>query len=168
MNPGRFFRLTATACLVLSAPVAFAAVPQGMVVPVHLKYAGRASLAEPALRSSAALVIDTTHSSVLYSRHSAVAMPIASITKLMTSLVVMDAGQSLEETLSVSAEDRSTLGKRIISRLAWSTRLTRGDFMHLALMASDNRAAHVLGRNYPGGVPACVAAMNAKARELGM
>jgi len=168
MNPPRCIGITAALALLLSAALARAAVPEGMVVPVHLKYAGRASLAEPALRSSAALVIDTTHSSVLYSRRSAVAMPIASITKLMTSLVVMDAGQSLDETLTVTEEDRSTLGKRIISRLASGTRLTRGEFMHLALMASDNRAAHVLGRNYPGGIQACVAAMNAKARELGM
>ncbi len=168
MNSGRFFRLTTAACLVLSAPVALAAVPAGMVVPAHLKYAGRASLAEPALRSSAALVLDTTHDSVLYSRRSAIAMPIASISKLMTALVVMDAGQPLDEELTLSADDRSSGGKRIISRLAPGTHLTRADLMHLALMASDNRAAHALGRSYPGGVAACVAAMNAKARELGM
>ena len=154
MNPGRFFRLTATACLVLSAPVAFAAVPQGMVVQTHLKYAGRASLAEPALRSSAALVLDTTHDSVLYSRRSGIAMPIASISKLMTALVVMDAGLPLDEDVTLTAEDRSSGGKRIISRLAPGAHLTRGDLMHLALMASDNRAAHALGRNYPGGVAA--------------
>ena len=168
MNPGRFFRLTATACLVLSAPVAFAAVPQGMVVQTHLKYAGRASLAEPALRSSAALVLDTTHDSVLYSRRSGIAMPIASISKLMTALVVMDAGLPLDEDVTLTAEDRSSGGKRIISRLAPGAHLRRGDLMHLALMASDNRAAHALGRSYPGGEAACVAAMNAKARELGM
>jgi serine-type D-Ala-D-Ala endopeptidase (penicillin-binding protein 7) len=119
------------------------------------------------LSSSAALVLDTTHSAVLYSRHSDVAMPIASITKLMTALVVMDAGQPLDEVLTLSDEDRS-LGKGSASRLAPGTHLTRGDLMHLALMSSENRAAHALGRNYPGGVAACVIAMNAKARELGM
>ena len=72
------------------------------MIRTHLKYANRASLAQPSLRSSAALVLDTTHSSVLYSRHSDVAMPIASITKLMTALVVTDAGQPLDEALVVT------------------------------------------------------------------
>jgi serine-type D-Ala-D-Ala endopeptidase (penicillin-binding protein 7) len=167
VNPGHFFRLTVAAGLLLSVPFALAAAPAGMV-QTHLKYSSRTSLAEPGLRSSAALVLDTTHDSVLYSRRSSQALPIASITKLMTSLVVMDAGQPLDEIVTLNEEDRSTLGKRIISRLAPGARLSRGELMHLALMASDNRAAHALGRSYPGGVNACVAAMNAKARELGM
>ena len=78
-----------------------------------------------------------------------VAMPIASITKLMTALVVIDAGQPLDEVLIVTDDDRS-LGKGSSSRLLPGTRLTRGDLMHLALMSSENRAAHALGRNYPG------------------
>ena len=155
MNQGRCLRMTAVACLLLVTSVSQAAVSHGRVVPAHLKYANRASLAEPALRSSAALVLDTTHSSVLYSRHSGVALPIASITKLMTALVVMDAGQSLDEMLTVTAEDRRSGGKGAV-------------LQQIALMASENRAAHALGRNYPGGIAACVAAMNAKARELGM
>lgn len=166
MNQGSCLRMTAVACLLLVASVSQAAVSQGRAVRAHLKYASRASLAEPALRSSAALVLDTTHSSVLYSRHSGVALPIASITKLMTALVVMDAGQPLDEMLTVSTEDRGSRGRG--ARLAPGTSLTRGDLLHLALMASENRAAHALGRNYPGGIAACVAAMNAKARELGM
>jgi D-alanyl-D-alanine endopeptidase (penicillin-binding protein 7) len=165
MNPVRC--LTAVTCLLLVASVSQAAVSQGMAVRTHLKYAGRASLAEPALRSSAALVLDTTHSSVLYSRRSGVALPIASITKLMTALVVMDAGQPLDETLTVTAEDRS-FRRGSVSRLAPGTRLSRGDLMHLALMSSENRAAHALARYYPGGIDACVRAMNAKALELGM
>ena len=169
MNRGRFFRLTAAAGLLLGVScAALAAVPPDMVVPTHLKYSSRAQLAEPALRSSAALVLDTTHDSVLYSRRSAVALPIASITKLMTALVVMDAGQSLDEAVTVTAEDLSSGGKRIISRLAPGTHLTRAELLHLALMASENRAAHALGRSYPGGIEACVKAMNAKAREIGM
>lgn len=168
MNQRRCLRMTAVACLLLVTSVSQAAVSHGRVVPAHFKYANRASLAEPALRSSAALVLDTTHSSVLYSRHSGVALPIASITKLMTALVVMDAGQSLDEMLTVTAEDRRSGGKGAVSRLAPGTPLTRGDLLHLALMASENRAAHALGRNYPGGIAACVAAMNAKALELGM
>jgi serine-type D-Ala-D-Ala endopeptidase (penicillin-binding protein 7) len=164
MNQGRFSVITAVACLLATSVCAAA---EGAVVATHLKYSSRAALAEPSLHSSAALVLDTTHASVLYSRHSDVAMPIASITKLMTALVVTDAGQALDEELLVSDDDRS-LGKGAASRLTPGTRLTRGDLMHLALMASENRAAHALGRNYPGGVAACVIAMNAKARELGM
>ena len=93
-------------------------------------------------------------------------MPIASITKLMTALVVMDAGQPLDETLTVTGGPQPP--QAVASRLTPGTHLTRGDLMHLALMASENRAAHALGRNYPGGLAACVTAMNAKARELGM
>jgi serine-type D-Ala-D-Ala endopeptidase (penicillin-binding protein 7) len=156
--------MTAVLCLIMGASLAQAAVPAGTLQPA--KYIRHTS-AEPALRSTAALVLDTTNSAVLYSRRSGVALPIASITKLMTALVVMDAGQPLDEMLQVSAEDRST-GKGSFSRLMPGTRLSRGDLMHLALMASENRAAHALGRNYPGGVEACVAAMNAKARALGM
>ncbi len=168
MNQGRGLRTTAVACLLLFAgALAQAGVPSDMVVRTHLRYANRASLSGPALRSSAALVLDTTRSAVLFSRHSDVAMPIASITKLMTSLVVMEAGQPLDETLTVTADDRA-LPKASYSRLLPGTELSRGDLMHLALMASENRAAHALARNYPGGLGACVRAMNAKARELGM
>jgi D-alanyl-D-alanine endopeptidase (penicillin-binding protein 7) len=150
------------------ATLSQAAIPTtGTVQKTHLKYSARASLADPALRSSAALVLDTTHSSVLYSRRADVALPIASITKLMTALVVMDAGQPLDEMLEVSTDDRS-LTRGSFSRLLPGTQLSRGDLMHLALMSSENRAAHALARNYPGGVDACVSAMNAKARELGM
>jgi serine-type D-Ala-D-Ala endopeptidase (penicillin-binding protein 7) len=167
MNQGRCFGLTVFASLLLAATVARADIPQGSAVRTHLKYAARPALAQPALRSTAALVFDTTNSAVLYSRRANVALPIASITKLMTALVVMDAGQSLDEPLEITAEDRSS-GKGSYSRLMPGTHLTRADLMHLALMASENRAAHALGRNFPGGIAACVAAMNAKARELGM
>lgn len=167
MSQVYWLRMAAVGCLLLTTSLSQAAIPSGTVQRTHLKYASRASLAEPALRSSAALVLDTTHDSVLYSRRPDMALPIASITKLMTALVVMDAGQSLDEILVVIDEDRST-GKGSFSRLAPGTRLSRGDLMHLALMASENRAAHALARNYPGGLPACVLAMNAKARELGM
>jgi D-alanyl-D-alanine endopeptidase (penicillin-binding protein 7) len=165
MYQGHWSKLTAVFCLFLAATVSHAAIPSGSAVQTHLKYSHRAALVEPALRSSAALVFDATHSSVLYSRRSNVALPIASITKLMTALVVMDAGQPLDEMLTISADDRSS-GRG--SRLLPGAQLTRGDLMHLALMASENRAAHALGRNYPGGIGACVEAMNAKARELGM
>ena len=122
---------------------------------------------EPDLRSSSALVLDTTHQSVLYSRKADMAAPIASITKLLTVLVVADAGQPLDEPIELTTEDR-IVGKGASSRLLLGTTLTRGDLIHLALMSSENRAAHALGRNYPGGLPAFVQAMNAKARKMGM
>ncbi len=121
----------------------------------------------PDLRSSSALVLDTTHHSVLYSRKADMAAPIASITKLMTVLVVADAGLPLDEPIQLTTEDR-IVGKGAASRLVLGTTLTRGDLIHLALMSSENRAAHALGRNYPGGLPAFVQAMNVKARKLGM
>jgi len=167
MNKVRWLTVTGIVCVSLAATTAQAAIPQGSLQKTHLKYSQRPALNEPVLRSSAALVLDTSNSSVLYSRRAAIAMPIASITKLMTALVVMDAGQPLDETLTVSPDDHS-VGKPIVSRLTIGTQLSRADLMHLALMASENRAAHTLGSNYPGGLAACVAAMNAKARELGM
>src|SRR6202162_3690918 len=119
------------------------------------------------LKSNSVLIIDESDSSVLYSRHSDVPMPIASITKLMTALVVLDANQPLDEPIQITDADRDR-PKGGFSRLAVGTTLTRGDLMHLALMSSENRAAHALGSNYPGGVPAIVTAMNAKAAALGM
>ena len=163
-------RTTAFVGLLLAAASVHAQISGQTALPVHLKYAGRASPASPAapaLRSTAALVLDTTHSSVLYSRRSDVALPIASITKLMTALVVVEAAQPLDEPIQITAEDRNRRS-RLVSRLAPGTTLSRGDLLHLALMSSENHAANALGRNYPGGLVACVDAMNAKARELGM
>ena len=166
MNRVRWLGMTTAVCLSLAASFAQGAAPTGTTQRVHLRYS-RPSPTDPALRSSAALVLDIGNSSVLYARHSDVALPIASITKLMTALVVMEAGQPLDEMLRVTEDDRF-VGKGAGSRLLPGTQLSRGDLMHLALMASENRAAHALGRNYPGGTAACVLAMNAKARELGM
>jgi D-alanyl-D-alanine endopeptidase (penicillin-binding protein 7) len=122
---------------------------------------------EPKLKSSSVLIVDQSDSTVLYSRNSDVAAPIASITKLMTALVVLDAKQPLDEPIQITEADRN-FPKSSFSRLAVGTTLTRGDLMHLALMSSENRAAYALGNNYPGGMPAMVAAMNAKAKALGM
>ncbi len=165
MHQIRWLTVTAGLCLSLGCTLAQAAAPHA--VRAHLKYSSRPALAEPALRSSAALVLDTTHASVLYARHASQAMPIASITKLMTALVVMEAGQNLDEEVTLTDEDRR-FHRGAVSRLTPGTRLTRGELLHLALMASENRAAHALGRTYPGGLEACVRAMNAKAHELGM
>jgi D-alanyl-D-alanine endopeptidase (penicillin-binding protein 7) len=119
------------------------------------------------LRSSVAMVTDQNTGEVLFSKNPDAVLPIASITKLMTALVVLDAQQPLAETLSISEADIDTeKGSR--SRLAPGTRLTRSEMLQLALMASENRAANALGRHYPGGLPAFVAAMNAKASALGM
>ena len=139
----------------------------GLFLTVLAFHAGATTNHDPKLKSSSVLIIDQSDSSVLYSRNSDVALPIASITKLMTALVVLDARQPLDEQIQISEADRD-LPKASFSRLAVGTVLSRGDLMHLALMSSENRAAHALGSNYPGGMPAMVAAMNAKAATLGM
>jgi len=122
---------------------------------------------EPKLKSSSVFVVDQTDSAVLLSRHSDVAAPIASITKLMTALVVLDAKQPLDQPIAITGAE-AALPRGGVSRLTVGTVLTRGDLMHLALMSSENRAAHALGVNYPGGLPAMVTAMNTKAAALGM
>jgi D-alanyl-D-alanine endopeptidase (penicillin-binding protein 7) len=119
------------------------------------------------LKSSVALVMDQDTNEVLLSKNPQAVLPIASITKLMTALVVVEAGQDMDEMLTISEEDRDT-EKGTGSRLAIGSSLSRGEMMHLALMASENRAANALGRHYPGGLSAFVAAMNAKAQLLGM
>jgi len=121
----------------------------------------------PGLKSGSALVVDEQTGTVLYSRNAQSAGPIASITKLMTALVVLEADQPLDEVLEITNADRDTIHGSG-SRLAAGTKLSRGDLLHLALMSSENRAAHALGRNYPGGLPAFVKAMNTKARSFGM
>ena len=119
------------------------------------------------LKSGVALVVDQDTHQVLFSKNSKAVLPIASITKLMTAVVVADAGLSLDEVITVSQEDVDTeKGSR--SRLSVGTSLSRGEMLHLALMASENRAAHALGREFPGGLKAFVAAMNSKAAALGM
>ncbi len=119
------------------------------------------------LRSSVAFVVDQDTNEVLFSKNSSAVLPIASITKLMTALVVTEAGLPLDEMLSVvQADVDATAGSR--SRLQLGTQLNRGEMLHLALMASENRAAHLLGRTFPGGMDSFVVSMNRKARELGM
>lgn len=122
---------------------------------------------KPDLRSSSVLVFDAGDSSVLYSKQAERAVPIASITKLMTALVVLDSDQSLDEALQITKADRDT-EHGSGSRLSVGSSLSRGDLLHIALMSSDNRAAHAVGRSYTGGLPAFVKAMNAKAKELEM
>jgi D-alanyl-D-alanine endopeptidase (penicillin-binding protein 7) len=119
------------------------------------------------LKSNVALVLDQANSEVLFEKNSNVALPIASITKMMTGLVVVEARQDMDEVLTVTDEDVDR-EKFSSSRLKVGAQLTRANMLHVALMSSENRAASALGRNYPGGKAAFVEAMNAKARELGM
>lgn len=120
-------------------------------------------LGHPYVRSHEVLVYDATLARVLYAKHPASVTPIASITKLMTALVVAEARQPLGARLRVTRADWTPY-----SHLPIGIRLTRAQLFHLALMSSENRAARTLCRNYPGGLRACVRAMNAKARALGM
>ncbi|WP_146128488.1 D-alanyl-D-alanine endopeptidase [Burkholderia gladioli] len=120
-----------------------------------------------ALRSSVAYVVDQNSSEPLLDKNSRAVVPIASISKLMTAMVVLDSKASLDEQIAVTDEDRD-YEKGTGSRLSVGSVLSREDMLHIALMASENRAAAALSRYYPGGRPAFIAAMNAKAKSLGM
>jgi D-alanyl-D-alanine endopeptidase (penicillin-binding protein 7) len=121
----------------------------------------------PGIKSAMALVVDGNNGEVIYEQDAGRVVPIASITKLMTALVVLDGQQPLDEKVEITAADRWK-GKGAFSRLPIGAKLTREELLTLALMASENRAAHVLGRAYPGGTAAFVRTMNAKAKALGM
>lgn len=119
------------------------------------------------LKSSVALVVDQDTNQVLVSKNPGAVLPIASITKLMTAMVVTEQNLDLNEPVVITEADIDTeKGSR--SRLKVGTQLTRGEMLHLALMASENRAAHALGRTFPGGLDAFVTLMNATAERLGM
>jgi D-alanyl-D-alanine endopeptidase (penicillin-binding protein 7) len=117
--------------------------------------------------SAAALVLDQSTGAVLYEKNAQAVLPIASITKLMTAMVVLDGKPELSETLTVADSDVDAL-KGTRSRLKVGTQLSREEMLKLALMSSENRAAAALSRHYPGGREAFVAAMNQKAQALGM
>lgn len=120
-----------------------------------------------ALRSSIAYVVDQNTNAPLFDKNSQAVVPIASISKLMTAIVTLDAKMPLDDMMIVTDEDRD-YEKGTGSRLSVGSRLSRADMLHIALMSSENRAAAALSRYYPGGRPAFIAAMNQKARELGM
>lgn len=120
-----------------------------------------------ALKSSAVMIVDPLSQQVLYQKNADAVMPIASLTKLMTALVVLEAKQDMDQKLTVSSADVDRL-KYSSSRLQVGTTLTRAAMLHLALMSSENRAASALGRHYPGGTRQFVQAMNRKAQALGM
>lgn len=123
--------------------------------------------AAPKLHSAIALIYDQQTQLPLYTKNPDALAPIASITKLMTAMVVLDAQQPLDEKICIDASDIDTI-KGTRSRLRVGMSLTRSELLRLALMASENRAAAALARTYPGGYAAAIAAMNEKARELGM
>lgn len=152
-------------------PVKDSAVSRAPVVPAKLSFGQMAGLHEVSdpldLKSSVALVIDQDTSEVLLSKNDHAVLPIASLTKLMTGLIISEAKLPMDEPITITQDDVDTeKGSR--SRLSVGTTLTRGEMLHLALMSSENRAAHALGRTYPGGLATFVGLMNAKARMLGM
>ncbi len=139
--------------------------------PVHVVAAASAMQWQDsrvlAVQSGSALVIDQGGGDPLYQKNASAVAPIASITKLMTAMVVLDSSPSLQAPITIMDDDVDTLrGSR--SRLHVGSVMTRESALLLALMSSENRAAHALARNYPGGLPAFLAAMNAKAQALGM
>ncbi|WP_313072737.1 serine hydrolase [Melaminivora sp.] len=162
---------TRTASRSARAPVRAAAVAAVAAVPARLSFgqmAGLHKVSDPLdLKSSVALVIDQDTKEVLLSKNDRAVLPIASLTKLMTGLLISEAHLPMDELITITQDDVDT-EKHSGSRLAVGSTLSRGELLHLALMSSENRAAHALGRTYPGGMSAFVERMNAKARLLGM
>ncbi|MGE0623674.1 MAG: D-alanyl-D-alanine endopeptidase [Pseudomonadales bacterium] len=138
----------------------------GALLPA-LSPASEAPASEVELASVHAAVGDLSNGRVLYEKHADLAVPIASVTKLMTAMVVLDAGQPLEEWVPILGWAEKT-GKNSYSRLRVDSESRRDQLLKLALMSSENLASHTLARHYPGGLAAFVAAMNDKARTLGM
>ncbi|MBX9905378.1 MAG: D-alanyl-D-alanine endopeptidase [Burkholderiales bacterium] len=157
-------RLIVILIAILAASPALAESQERTARKVKSAVAGRAGF--PELKSSAALVVDQS-GRTLFAKNVDQVVPIASITKLMTAMVVIDAGLPLTEKIAISNDDRDLI-KGTRSRLRIGTVLARGELLQLALMASENRAAEALTRVFPGGTSAFVAAMNQKAVELGM
>ena len=127
----------------------------------------QAAMAGPLLTSQSALIVNNRTGEVLFQKNPNRVMPIASISKLMSAIVVLDAGQNMNERITITDAEIDRL-KGTGSRLSIGTTLTRSELLHLSLMSSENRATHALGRNYPGGMSAFVEAMNRKAQSLGM
>jgi serine-type D-Ala-D-Ala endopeptidase (penicillin-binding protein 7) len=138
-----------------------------LVLALTVGFAQADELRKVHLRSASVLVQDAESGEIVLNKNSDAIVPIASITKLMTAMVTLDRGLDLESRIVLSSEDVDAI-KGTRSRLRTGAVLRRDELLLLALMASENRAAHALGRTYPGGLEAFVAAMNAKAIELGM
>ena len=138
-----------------------------LVVMLAITGSAFAQKGDLTLKSRAALIFDAQQGHAIYSKNTDTIMPIASITKLMTAMVVLDAQLPLSEEITIDSADIDVL-KNTRSRLKIGSSLTRQQLLRLALMSSENRAAAALGRAYPGGIEAFVSAMNNKAFELGM
>jgi D-alanyl-D-alanine endopeptidase (penicillin-binding protein 7) len=119
------------------------------------------------IASGSAMIVDLQTHDVIYSREPDQVRPIASLTKLMTAMVTLDAGQPLDEVISVNIRHTKEM-QGVFSRVKLNSEITRRQMLQLALMSSENRAAASLAEHYPGGYPAFINAMNAKAKELGM
>ncbi len=144
--------------LLLTAPIAPFAVA---------KTTAATTAAQPEIASGSAMIVDLQTNQVIYSSHPDLVRPIASITKLMTAMVVLDAHLPLDEKLKVDISQTPEM-KGIYSRVRLNSEISRKDMLLLALMSSENRAAASLAHHYPGGYNAFIAAMNAKAKALGM
>jgi serine-type D-Ala-D-Ala endopeptidase (penicillin-binding protein 7) len=174
ISPSRLILIPLICCAALFLPLSANAAhhkkhhkPSAREVDLIGQAIATATDQQPMLASSEVLVLDEESNDVLLSKNASQVNPMASITKLMTALVVLEADQPMDEMLAITEADEH-LDKPTFSRLNRGTVLTRAELLHLALMASENRAAHALARNYPGGLAACIAAMNAKAQALGM
>ena len=119
------------------------------------------------LASGSALLVDLRTNEVLYSSHPDIALPIASVTKVMTAMVTLDAGLALDEKITIDIRDNHEM-RGVYSRVRLGSQISRRDALLITLMSSENRAASTLAHTYPGGYNAFIHAMNAKARELGM
>jgi D-alanyl-D-alanine endopeptidase (penicillin-binding protein 7) len=161
----RTYERTATASAQSHGRLARAAAVQP---PSYGQMAGLSNVRDALnLKSNAALVVDQETNEVLFKKNEAAVLPIASLTKLMTGLVLAEANLPMDEMVTITQDDVDT-EKGSSSRLRVGTELSRGDLLHLALMSSENRAAHALGRTYPSGLPEFVRLMNAKAQDLNM
>jgi len=176
----QLFLLIATLCPALSLaqvsdPVVITGAPLSGTATVTERQSQLDFVTSPATVSgdeldivaASAVVIDQEDGSLLYAKNTQAVLPIASITKLMTAMVVLDAGLPLDDQITITGEDVDRL-KGTSSRLRPGLRLSRREMLRLALMSSENRAASALSRHYPGGAAAFVRAMNQKARQLGM
>jgi D-alanyl-D-alanine endopeptidase (penicillin-binding protein 7) len=177
MNKATMCLLALSALGLVISPTSAEAVQKTVTVKKHklarphakkrMSQAAYQETANLVLGSASALVLDQSTGAVLFEKNAGAVLPIASITKLMTAMVVLDAQPSLDETLAISDEDVDTL-KGTRSRLRVGTQLSREGMLRLALMSSENRAASSLANHYPGGREAFIIAMNRKAQELGL
>jgi D-alanyl-D-alanine endopeptidase (penicillin-binding protein 7) len=156
-----------TALLLAVVPLASVAATAHKTRAARVTTADFTKDGDPNVMSTGVIVFDPKSGQTLFAKNAEQVSPIASITKLMTAMVVLDAKQPMDDAIEISTEDIDLL-KGTRSRLPIGAHFRRDDLLRLALMASDNRAASALGRNYPGGLPAAVAAMNAKALALGL